>query len=631
VQAIQIRKAFGARDVLGDVSFRVDPGDRLAVVGRNGEGKTTLLRILAGRLDPDGGQVSLPRGATVALHDQRPPLGSELTLEQYVGEGMEPARRAEADLAALEARMAGGDHGAEVMAAYEEAQTRLERAGGYAWRAWMERVLRGLGIDEDQLPRPLRGFSGGELTRASLARSLVSQPDVLLLDEPTNHLDIEAVEWLERTLVELGAAVVLVSHDRWFLESVATGVLELDRGRAKHWPMGYSAYRRQRALAIDRQGAEAEQQAKEIARLERFVTRWRAGTKARQAASRQKRLDRIVRVEAPRRQSHLAFGFPKAERSGRVVVEVDGLDVEVPGRRLITDAGFTLERGQRLAVVAPNGAGKTTLLETLIGERPPARGRVTVGHRVSPAYFSQHGEDLDESRTVVETVLVGSDLTQTQARTLLGGFLFPGEAADARVDRLSGGERRRLSLVSLIAKGGNLLVLDEPTNHLDTESREALEEALDAYDGTVLLVSHDRALIDTVATHTLALEDGAAVMRPGGYADLARVRAEAEARAQAPAPAAPRRRAPEPPKERKEKPSRAERRRAPRKGEVRRLEGEIARVEAGIAEVEAALADPGVLADRDAVAARGEEHRGLQEELAWLMREWERAAESAGV
>jgi ATP-binding cassette subfamily F protein 3 len=249
---------------------------------------------------------------------------------------------------------------------------------------------------------------------------------------------------------------------------------------------------------------------------------------------------------------------------------------------------------------------------------------------VSPAYFSQHGEDLDESRTVVETVLLGSDLTQTQARTLLGGFLFSGEAADVRVDRLSGGERRRLSLVSLIAKGGNLLVLDEPTNHLDTESREALEEALEAFDGTIVIVSHDRALIDTIATHTLALEDGAAVMRAGGYGDLVSARAEAEARAQAPAPAQARRRE-EPPRERRQKPSRAERRRAPRKGEVRRLEGEIARVEAGIAEVEAALADPDVLADRDAVAARGEEYRGLQEELAWLMREWERAAEAAEV
>ncbi len=629
MQAIQISKAFGARDVLRDVSFRVSPGDRLAVVGRNGEGKTTLLRILAGRLPADGGTVSIPKGATIALHDQRPPLGSPLTLGEYVAEGMQAAQAAEARLAELEARMADGDAGPEVLDAYERAQADLERAGGYAWRSWIERVLRGLGIDEDQLPRPLDGFSGGELTRASLARALVSRPDVLLLDEPTNHLDIGSVEWLERTIAELGATVLMVSHDRWFLESVATGVLEIDGGRAKHWPMGYSAFRRERALALDRQGAEAERQAAEIARLERFVTRWRAGTKARQAQSRQKRLDRIERIEAPRRASHLAFGFPKAERSGRVVVEADGLDVEVPGRRLVTGVGFTIERGWRVALVGPNGAGKTTLLETLIGRRVPARGRVSVGHRVVPAYFTQQSEELDDSRTVVETVLIASDLTQTQARTLLGGFLFRGAEADARVERLSGGERRRLSLVTLIARGGNLLVLDEPTNHLDTESREALEAALEAFDGTVLLISHDRALIDAVATHTLSLEDGAAVLRPGGYGDLLSARQAAEA----PPPPAP------PPAAR---PARGRRRLSggeapapaapaatrPGRGEVRRLEREITRVEGTIAEVEAALADPGVLADREALARRGEEHRGLQEELSWLMREWERAAEA---
>ncbi|MGD9697011.1 MAG: ribosomal protection-like ABC-F family protein [Thermoleophilia bacterium] len=643
MQAIQVSKAFGARDVLTDVGFRIGPGDRLAVVGRNGEGKTTLLRILAGRLDPDAGSVSLPRGATVALHDQRPPLDSELTLEQYVGEGMEAARTAEADLAALEARMAGGDAGPQVLAAYEDAHARLERAGGYAWRSWMERVLRGLGISEDQLTRPLRGFSGGELTRASLARSLVSRPDVLLLDEPTNHLDLDAVEWLERAIAELGAAVVLVSHDRWFLESVATQVLELDRGTSKLWPMGYSAFRRERALAIDRQGQEAARQAAEIARLERFVTRWRAGTKARQAQSRQKRLDRIDRIPPPTRAQHLAFGFPKAERSGRVVIEVDALGVEVPGRTLLHDVGFTLERGQRLAIVGPNGTGKTTLIETLIGRRPPARGRISTGHRVVPAYFSQHGEGLRDDRTVVETVLATSDLTQTQARTLLGGFLFRGEEADARVERLSGGERRRLELVALIARGGNLLVLDEPTNHLDVESCEALEAALEAFDGTVLMVSHDRALVDAIATHTLALEDGRAVMRAGGYTDLMALREQAAAQATPgrasthEAPPAGR------PARRRRRLSRDEPRRAgnaPAAGamltrgraakEAKRLEGEIARVEKSIAQVEEALADPGTLADREAVATRGEEHRRLQEELVWLMREWELAAEAAG-
>ena len=622
MQAIQISKAFGARDVLDGVSFRLDPGERLAVVGRNGEGKTTLLRILAGLLAPDAGRVSLPRGARVALHDQRPPLGTGLTLEAYVAEGLDAARRAEAELAELEGRMAGGDAGPEVLVAYEAAQARLERAGGYAWRAWMERVLRGLGISEQHLPRPLSGFSGGELTRASLARALVSQPDVLLLDEPTNHLDLEAVEWLERAIGDLGAAVVLVSHDRWFLESVATSVLELDRGGAKLWPMGYSAFRRERALAIDRQGAEAAKQAAEIARLERFVERFRAGTRSRQAASRQKRLDRTERVQAPRRERHLAFGFPRAERSGRVVIEADGLEVGVAGRTLVSGVGFTLERGQRVAVVGPNGAGKTTLIETLIGRRPALAGRVSVGHRVEAAYFSQQGAGLRDDRTAVETVLAASDLTQGQARTLLGGFLFSGEEADAPVERLSGGERRRLELVALIARGGNLLVLDEPTNHLDTESREALETALEAFDGTVLIVSHDRALIDAVATHTLALEDGRAVLRHGGYGDLLRAREAARAPAAEPAPA------PRGPRRRRRLSEGAPATPAPAR-EVRRLEREIARVEAGIAEVEAALADPAVLADHGAVAARGEEHRALQQELAWLMREWERAAEAA--
>lgn len=639
MQIIQLSKSFGARDVLSDVSFRVDPGDRVVVVGRNGEGKTTLLRILAGQLEADGGTVSLPKGATIALHDQRPPRERGLTLGEYVAEGMRDAEDAERRLAELEARMAAGDASQDVFDAYDRAQQQLERAGGYSWRAWIERVLRGLGIPESWLERPLDGFSGGELTRASLARSLVSRPDVLLLDEPTNHLDLDAVEWLERTIAELGAAVVLVSHDRWFLESVATAVVEIDRGKARLWPMGYSAFRRERALALDRQGAEAERQAAEIARLERFVTRWRAGTKSRQAQSRQKQIDRLqrVRVDTPRRASHLAFGFPKAERTGRVILEVDDVAVEVPGRRLLEGVGFTLERGWRLAIVGPNGTGKTTLLETLMGKRVPAAGRVTLGHRVQPAYFTQHGEELNDQRTVIETVLAESDLTPGQARTLLGGFLFSGEAAERRVERLSGGERRRLSLVSLIARGGNLLVLDEPTNHLDTESREALEAALDAYDGTVLLISHDRALIDAVATHTLGLEGGRGVLRPGGYADLVAAREAERIEAPSAALAAPKAKAATGAIQGgsgrgKGAPVAVATRPRP-SGKLRRevadLEQRIGSTEERIAAVEQMMADPAILSDHEVLATHGAEHQKLQEELAWLMHRWEEAAEAA--
>jgi ATP-binding cassette subfamily F protein 3 len=622
VQAVGLTKSFGARTLFEGVSVRLEPGDRLAVVGRNGVGKTTLLRCIAGQVAPDAGEVVLPRGAVVALHDQRPPLGRDVTLGDYVAEGLSAVRRVEATLRDLEQRMAGGDHGPEVMAAYDRAQGDLERMGGYAWEAWLERVQRGLGIQPDWVDRPLGSFSGGELTRASLARALVSRPDVLLLDEPTNHLDLQSVEWLESALGEVGATIVLVSHDRWFLESVTTKVLDLDTPRGRLWPMGYSAFRRAKAEALATQATLAEAQAKEIARLERFVERWRAGTKSRQAQSRMKQLNRIERVQAPSRDRSLAFGFPKAERPGRIVVEADGLTVTAGDQELLSGVGFAIERGQRVAVVGPNGAGKTTLVETLIGIRRPAAGRVSLGHRVSVGYFSQHAEELRPERTIVETVLAGTSLTNTQARTLLGGFLFSGDQVEKKVEMLSGGERRRLSLVQLIARGGNLLVLDEPTNHLDIESREALEDALDAYDGTVILVSHDRALIDLVATHTLALEDGGVVIRAGGYTDLLQAREQAPAAPVAAAPAKKARAVPRPAREPKQ-PQRRKLR------EVERLESRIGALEDELREIEARLADPEVLADREAVAAAGERHRSVEQEIAWLMREWEDAAQEA--
>jgi ATP-binding cassette subfamily F protein 3 len=619
VHVIGLSKSYGARTLFDGVSFRLDPGDRLAVVGRNGVGKTTLLRCIAGQLPPDTGEVTLPRGAVVALHDQRPPLGREVSLGEYVAEGLSAVRAVERTLGDLEARMAGGDHGPDVLGDYDRAQRELERLGGYAWEAWLDRVQRGLGIEPDWLDRPLGSFSGGELTRASLARALVSRPDVLLLDEPTNHLDLQSVEWLEAALGEVDATIVLVSHDRWFLESVTSRVLDLDERRGRVWPMGYSAFRRAKAEALAKQASLAEAQAREIARLERFVERWSAGTKARQAQSRVKQLGRIERIAPPSRERSLAFGFPKTEQPGRLVLEADGLTVAAGDRPLLEDVSLAIERGQRVAVVGPNGAGKTALVETLIGKRRPPAGRVSLGHRVSVGYFSQHAAELDPDRTVVETVLGGTALTNTQARTLLGRFLFPGETADRRVEALSGGERRRLSLVRLIAHGGNLLVLDEPTNHLDIESREALEEAIGAYDGTVVLVSHDRALIDLVATHTLAIEDGALRLRAGGYSELMRLR-ESTAPVPVAIPSAPKATAPKRP------PAQKPRRRL---REVERIETKIAALEEELRELEQRLGDPEVLADRETVAAAGERHRGVEREIAWLLREWEAAAEAS--
>ena len=628
MQAVGLTKSFGARTLFEGVSFRLEPGERLALVGRNGVGKTTLLRCIAGRIAPDTGEVVLPRGAVVALHDQRPPLGRDVSLGDYVAEGLGQVRVIEVTMRDLEQRMGSGDHGADVMGAYDRAQKEFERIGGYEWESWLERVQRGLGIGADWVDRPLGSFSGGELTRASLARALVSRPDVLLLDEPTNHLDLQSVEWLETALSEVNATIVLVSHDRWFLESVTTKVLDLDGEKSRVWPMGYSAFRRAKAEALATQATLAAAQAREIARLERFVERWSAGTKARQAQSRKKQLDRIDRVvPPPSRERSLAFGFPKTERPGRIVVEADGLDVGAGDALLLHDLGFAIERGQRVAVVGPNGAGKTTLVETLIGIRRPTGGRVSLGHKVAVGYFSQHAQELSPQRTIIETVLAGTALTNTQARTLLGRFLFSGDVVERKVEMLSGGERRRLSLVHLIAHGGNFLVLDEPTNHLDIESREALEDALEAYDGTVIMVSHDRALIDLVATHTLSLEDGGIVIRPGGYSDLVRLRDAERSEPLAPAAAPARTAMPKRPAARKQ-PSPPERPPRRKLREIEKLEVRIAAVEDELRTVAARLADPDVLGDREAVAAAGERHVALEGDLAWLLQEWEVASEA---
>ncbi len=611
--ASALRKELSGTVLFDGVSFKVERRDRLALAGPNGAGKTTLLRALAGEITLEGGELAWEKGARVALHDQRPPAESSRPLREYVLAGTADLAAVEAELRALEERMAGGEHDPATLRRYAEAQARLEHAGGYDWRDRAASVVRGLGFTEADLDRPLRTFSGGELTRASLARALASQPDLLLLDEPTNHLDIESLEWLEETLRTLDAAVMLVAHDRWFLEAVTTAVLELENGRSVYFPGAWHVWRREQAARDLHQAKTAERQTEQLARLERFVERFRyKASKARQAQSKLKQIEKLQanRVLTPdHRRRTLGFEFLKPARSGRDVVVAEGLRVRAGDKLLLESATFAIERGEHVALVGPNGSGKTTLLETLLGRREPDAGKVRLGHGVIPAYFSQHEAELDERGSVLEAAMSGTGLKRPDAQSLLGRFLFSGwDEHEKPVVALSGGERRRLALAIVVASGANFLVLDEPTNHLDLESRESLEEALEAFPGTVLLVSHDRAVLDAVATRLLAVEHHAVVSYPGGWADYVRAQETEEA-------------APPPPKPKRERPKRPSKQ-APSALEL--VEAEVERAEARLAEVEQKLAED--WSDVELVAA----HKRARAELEALLRRWEALFAASG-
>ena len=482
VIASALDKDIAGTPLFRGVSFKLERGDRMTLAGRNGAGKTTLLRMVAGETGVDGGELAFEKGARVALHDQRPPRERGLSVRDYVLAGCRDLVALEEELRGLEGEMAERPEDRDLLDRYSRAQGRLEHAGGCNWRERAMAPLHGLGFADAQLDRSLDTFSGGELTRASLARVLAADPDLLLLDEPTNHLDISSLEWLEGYLVDLDAAVVLVAHDRWFLEAVGTSVLELEAGRSRFFPGSWHNWRMEAAAREIQLGKQIEKQQTEIARMERFIERFRyKATKARQAQSRVKRLEKMERIERdPRDNRSLGFSFGTAERTGRVVLELEG-------------------------------------------------------------------------------------------------------------------ERRRLSLAILVSSGANVLILDEPTNHLDLDAREALEDALSSFGGAVLLVSHDRALLDAVGTRTFALEDGRLRSYEGGWAEYSRVReerrqAEAEAHERARSEKSARRRSNGADRRgRREPPA------GPSKNQQRRiaeLERDVERAERELAELEDELADP---------------------------------------
>ena len=619
VIASNLRKEL-AGDVLFDgVSFKVERRDRVALAGPNGAGKTTLLRILAGETELHGGELAFQKGTRVALHDQRPPLERNLSLREYVLSGARDLIATEEELRRLEQAMSDGAHDEATLRRYGEAQARLEHAGGYAWRDRTGSVIRGLGFRDADLDRPLTTFSGGELTRASLARALGGDPDLLLLDEPTNHLDVASLEWLERELQSLDAGIILVAHDRWFLEAVTNATLELVSGRSTYFAGPWHAWRLEKAQRAEHAQKTADRISVDIARLERFVERFRyKKSKAKQAQAKLTQIGRLQQERSgakgevellTRRSRTLGFEFLKPARSGRTVVEVEDLFLAAGDKHLLVDASFALERGEHVGLVGPNGSGKTTLLETILGNREPGAGRTRLGHGVEPAYFSQQEIELDDRGSVLQCVQSMTGLQRPQAQSLLGKFLFSGWAEhDKPVKVLSGGERRRLALAVVVASGANFLALDEPTNHLDLESREALEAALEAFPGTVLLVSHDRALLDAVAERTLAIEGGRINSYDGGWADYVRIRDERNAVEAPPKVEKPK------PHVRRELP---ERKRSTRPTELDRIEDEIATLETTVAELEQQLSDDWTNLELLA------KHRRARDDLQALLARWE--------
>ncbi len=514
-----VGKSFGAFEVFAGMSFSVARGDKVALVGPNGSGKTTLLRIIAGADEPSAGSVHFARGATIGTLAQTAEDSAELTVWQAMSGAFTAINAMAERLRQLERDMAAPGAGDRLLERYGELQHEFERLGGYGVDARIRRVLGGLGFKPGEEHQPLSQLSGGQRVRAALARLLLISPDVLLLDEPTNHLDTRGVEWLEAFLQDWDGTLVTVSHDRYFLDEVCDEVWDMTVRRSPEGALassrldtyrgGYTDYAAQRAERRERQRKEYEAQREVIARQEEYIRRNMAGQNVLQAKGRLKRLNRLERLEKPVEARALSIRLSSGPRSGNIVLETSGLAVGYPddGRALFESPNLQLLRLERAALIGPNGTGKTTFLKTLCGDVAPLAGGVRLGANVRIGYFAQAHEGLDLGHTVLEELMSArEDLTISQARGILGRFLFSGDDAFKRVGMLSGGERGRVALAKLTLQGANLLLLDEPTNHLDIPSQEILTEALDQFDGTLLLVSHDRYLVAALATQIWALE-----------------------------------------------------------------------------------------------------------------------------
>jgi ATP-binding cassette, subfamily F, member 3 len=526
IDVAHVSKHFGAELILDDVSLRLERGDHAALVGTNGAGKSTLLRIMAGLEEPDAGNVHTARGVTVGYLEQEPSFEAERTLFDVMLDVFRPVIDAQRRLRDLEAGMAGSTADEGTLAEYSRLQELVEHVG-YDYSERIERVLLGLDLPADLWESPIGSLSGGQRTRASLARTLLEDADVLLLDEPTNHLDIPAVEWLEGYLRDSKRTFLIVSHDRYVLDRVSTKTFEVSFHRLTPYDAPYSRYLELRAERAERQRLEYETQQEEIGRTEEFIRRYGAGQRYKEARGRQKRLDRLERVERPREEGSIGLNLGKVRRSGEIVLQMLHLEVGYERHALVRlPDEVIVRRADRIAIIGPNGSGKTTLVRTIVGELPPVAGSVRWGSRTTRGYYSQTLGQLREDRTVLEEIQDARAMSEEEARNLLGRFLFSGDDAFKEIRSLSGGERSRVALARLILQAPNVLVLDEPTNHLDIASRDALEQVLSAFEGTLLFVSHDRYLIDQLAGQLWVIGDGRMRQFVGGYSDYAAGRAK---------------------------------------------------------------------------------------------------------
>lgn len=517
IRMIGLGKSFGVRQVFSNVSFEIKEGDRIALVGPNGAGKSTLLKCILGIEELDEGQVVMSPVASIGYLQQDVNLG-DASLAEEIETAWEDVHALENKLQELTAYLETHEASESDLQRLDYLQNRLEWLGGYDYEQKTKRIVYGLGFTDEDLYKPANAFSGGQKTRINLAKALVRSPDFLFLDEPTNHLDMEMLEWLEGYLSSYRGGILIVSHDRYFMDRIVTGVVELDHHKATTYRGNYSRYVAQREERLKADTIAYEKQQEYIKKTEEYIDKYRAGIKSKMARGRQSQLNRLERLEAPETSHSLDFKFPPAAMSADKVLVLDhvsiGYKTDDP---IIDDVSMVVRRGESVALIGPNGAGKSTMVKAIVGELFPTEGHIDIGNRVQVGYFSQEHEELHERWQVVDEIINNYNFTEEKARNVLGSFLFKGDDVFKLVGDLSGGERARLALLKLFLQGDNFLILDEPTNHLDVPTREIVERALQQFGGTCFIISHDRYFLDQVSTRTLVLENKGITEYLGNY------------------------------------------------------------------------------------------------------------------